>query len=83
MRINGACVGKGFGRDIIDGHPLEALAWLLNKKAASTESGGVLLRAGHIVMLGSVVQTKWVEEGDVVEVELDGLGKCTAHFNRG
>ncbi len=76
MRINGQDVGSGHGRDIINGHPLEALVWLANEQAAR----GRDLPAGWIVMLGSVVQTKWVSQGDVVEVELEGLGTAQAVF---
>ncbi len=76
MQINGTEVGSGFGRDIINGHPLEALAWLANDQAER----GRDLPAGWIVMLGSVVQTKWVAKGDVVAVKLEGLGTATAAF---
>ena len=76
MRINGTEVGRGFGRDIIHGHPLEALVWLANETARR----GRELPAGWIVMLGSVVQTKWVAQGDTVEVDIPPLGSAQAHF---
>jgi 2-keto-4-pentenoate hydratase len=76
MSINGVEVGSGHGRDIINGHPLEALVWLANAEA----DRGRDLPAGWIVMLGSVVQTKWVERGDNVAVEVEGLGKASARF---
>jgi 2-oxo-3-hexenedioate decarboxylase/2-keto-4-pentenoate hydratase len=78
MRINRVAVGTGHGRDIINGHPLETLAWLANAEAAR----GRDLPAVWIVMLGSVVQTKWVERGDVVEIEIEGLGKASARFTQ-
>lgn len=76
MEINGVQVGHGVGADIINGHPLEALVWL----AAEFSARGETLPAGHIVMLGSVVKTVWVQPGDVVTVRLDGLGTATARF---
>ena len=76
MRINGVEVGTGYGRDIINEHPLEALVWLANTEAVR----GRDLPADWIVMLGSVVQTKWVERGDVVEVEIADLGRASACF---
>ncbi len=79
MTVNGAAAGEGQGRDIL-GHPLEALAWLANLKAREGANGGVGLAAGETVMLGSVVETKWLARGDVVEVELEGLGKARAVF---
>ncbi len=75
MTVNGAAAGQGQGRDIL-GHPLEALAWLANLKAREGEG----LAAGEIVMLGSVVETRWLARGDVVEVEIESLGTARAVF---
>jgi 2-keto-4-pentenoate hydratase len=75
MRINSAEVGSGRGADIL-GHPLDALAWLANALLAR----GRRLEAGEIVLLGSVVQTVWVEPGNRVEIEIEGLGGASARF---
>ena len=75
MRINGNPVGSGSSGDIL-GHPFEALAWL----ASLVESRGDSLERGQIVMLGSVVQTSWVEPMDEVQAEIDGLGEVIARF---
>jgi 2-keto-4-pentenoate hydratase len=69
MLINGVEVGRGWSRDIL-GHPFEALAWLATMCAAR----GTPLRAGQFVLLGSVVPTVWLEPGDRVAIELEGLG---------
>ena len=75
MTINGSEVGRGHGGDIL-GHPLEALAWLANGLAARDRALG----AGEFVLLGSVVQTRWIAAGDLVEVELEGLGCASCRF---
>ncbi len=75
MRINGKVVGEGTTGDIL-GHPFEGLAWLANSLASRGES----LKRGQIVMLGSVVQTNWVEHMDEVEVEIEKLGNTMAWF---
>ena len=75
MSINGHEVGSGIGGDIM-GHPFEALAWLANNSARH----GTPLRAGEFVFLGSIVETKWIEWGDIVEIEVKGLGTATARF---
>jgi len=75
MDINGEVVGTGVGSDIM-GHPLEALAWLANLMASRDAS----LRAGQFVLLGSVVETHWVEQSDIVTIEVEGLGKAVARF---
>jgi len=76
-RLNGAEVGRGEGRAVM-GHPFEALAWLANQRARS----GLGLRAGEFVLLGSVVETRWVSAGDEVTVALEGLGEVRATFAR-
>ena len=76
MAINGQDVGNGVGGDIM-GHPFEALAWLATMRAER----GTPLGAGEFILLGSVVATKWVERGDVVESQLDGLGQARALFD--
>ncbi len=58
------------------GHPFEALAWIANSFAAR----GKCLLEGEFVLLGSLVETKWVERGDVVTIEQPGIGAATARF---
>ena len=69
MRLNGAVVGEGEGRDVM-GHPLDALAWL----ASTLATQGKPLSQGMIVMTGSVVATKFVSQGDTVQLTMEGLG---------
>jgi 2-keto-4-pentenoate hydratase len=73
--INGAEVGRGTGADVL-GHPHNALAWLANHLAGD----GKGLRAGEIVLTGSLVKTIWLNAGDKVMMELSGLGNVAATF---
>jgi 2-keto-4-pentenoate hydratase len=73
--INGLEVGRGTGADVL-GHPHNALAWLANHLAADGKS----LRAGQIVLTGSLVKTVWLNAGDEVAMELEGLGRVEATF---
>jgi 2-keto-4-pentenoate hydratase len=73
--INGAEVGQGTGADVL-GHPHHALAWLANHLAGF----GKQLRAGQIVLTGSLVQTVWLNAGDKAVMELSGLGTVAAEF---
>jgi 2-oxo-3-hexenedioate decarboxylase/2-keto-4-pentenoate hydratase len=75
MSINGKQVGEGTTGDIL-GHPYEALAWLAN----SLSERGQYLKSGEIVMLGSVVETQWVERGDEIAVDIDGVGGALVKF---
>ena len=74
--VNGIEVGRGRGADVM-GHPLEALTWLANQRAAR----GVGVRAGEFVFTGSIVATCWLEPGDRVSMTLDGLGSVEAVFS--
>jgi 2-keto-4-pentenoate hydratase len=73
--INGTEAGRGTGADVL-GHPHNALAWLANHLAEQ----GKGLHAGQIVLTGSLVKTVWLNAGDKVVMELDGLGTVTASF---
>lgn len=68
MIINGERVGEGTGADVL-GHPFEALAWLANHLPTRNR----MLHAGDVVLMGSVVATKWPKPGDRVVAEIDGL----------
>ena len=73
--INGVEAGRGTGADVL-GHPHNALAWLANHLAAD----GKHLRAGQIVLTGSLVKTLWLNAGDSAVMELSGLGNVAATF---
>ena len=74
--INGVEAGRGSGADVL-GHPHNALAWLANHLAAE----GKALRAGEIVLTGSLVKTVWLKAGDEVVMELAGLGRVAVTFS--
>jgi 2-keto-4-pentenoate hydratase len=69
LTINGNEIGQGKGGDVM-GNPLNALAWLADKRAAE----GAPLRRGMIVMTGSMVPIQFPSRGDRAVVEVDGLG---------
>jgi 2-keto-4-pentenoate hydratase len=73
--VNGKEAGRGTGADVL-GHPHNALAWLANHLAAE----GRGLHAGQIVLTGSLVKTVWLNAGDTVVMELEGLGTVEATF---
>jgi 2-oxo-3-hexenedioate decarboxylase/2-keto-4-pentenoate hydratase len=75
MRIDDRLVGSGVGTDIL-GEPLDALVWLAN----NLSQRGQHLRRGDFVLLGSLVQTQWVERGQSVVIDNDPLGTARADF---
>ncbi len=69
MTINSEPAGEGYGRDVL-GHPLDALAWLADTLAGR----GKELKAGMLVMTGSIVSTKFLNPGDEAAFTFEGLG---------
>ena len=69
LAVDGREVDRGFGQDVL-GHPFEPLLWLSRHLAA----GGEALRAGEIVMTGSLVPTRFPAAGEVFRFSLAGLG---------
>ena len=74
--VNDVEVSRGTGADVL-GHPHNPLAWLANHLAAD----GKGLRAGQIVLTGSLVKTIWLNAGDKVTMELSHLGAVHAAFS--
>jgi 2-keto-4-pentenoate hydratase len=68
--IDGVQVGRGTGASVM-GHPLNALTWLANSRAAN---GLAPLRRGEFVSLGSLVETKWLAAGMRTHIEIEQLG---------
>ncbi len=69
MTVNGVEVGRGHGRDLL-GHPMNALAWLASSAEVAAFGG---LRAGQVVMLGSVTPPIWLTGPSAVVVHYEGL----------
>lgn len=69
VTCDGAEIGRGFGRDAL-GHPYIPLAWLANHQARTERP----LKAGDIVMTGSLVRTQFPTESRRYHYALAGLG---------
>jgi 2-keto-4-pentenoate hydratase len=62
-------IGEGHGRDIL-GHPFNSVAWLATQLA----SRGVRLKAGQVVMTGSVMKTVFPMEDATYRFDLEQIG---------
>ena len=72
---NGEVIGTGAGGAVL-GSPLSSLVWLANTVGAH----GVVLKAGHVVLPGSITASVPVEPGDTFTAMFAGLGSVTARF---
>ena len=68
--ISGVERGEGYGEASL-GHPLNTVAWLANCLAER----GTRLRAGEVVLTGSLVEAILVEEGDDIVCAVEDLGE--------
>jgi 2-keto-4-pentenoate hydratase len=75
VELNGARIDQGHGRDVL-GHPFEPLAWLANHLGRR----GGMLRAGDVVLTGSMAPTRFPTPGDKFRFTLAGLGDVSATF---
>ena len=71
---DGAAIGEGHGRDIL-GHPFNSAAWMATQLA----SRGVSLRAGEVVMTGSVMKTVFPEQPAAYRFALEEIGVVEVH----
>lgn len=74
--IDGVERGNGRGADLL-GHPLAALAWLAASPEAAAFGG---LRAGQVVMLGSVTPPIWLEGPCEVVADFTGMPLASIRF---
>jgi len=75
LKKNGEEVASAKGAAVL-GDPARAVAWLANKLAGDDQS----LKAGEIVLPGSMTPIYPVSAGDKVEAEFDALGSVSVRF---
>jgi 2-keto-4-pentenoate hydratase len=78
LHKDGELVGTGASGAVL-GSPLRALVWLANMVGAR----GVELKAGQVILPGSVTASVPVGPGDTVTATFAGLGRVTARFAAG
>jgi len=76
VSVDGEIIDRGFGRDVL-GHPFHSVAWLATHLAAQDSR----LRAGDIVMTGSIVTTKFPDRSTSYHYELAGCGAVELSVN--
>ena len=72
VMLNGVEVDAGHGRDVL-GHPFEPLVWLAERLAHE----GTGLKAGDVVLTGSLVTTRFPAVTEAYEFVVDGLGSVS------
>lgn len=72
---NGELISEGYG-SAVQGSPLTAVAWLANTLGAY----GVALKAGDVILSGSLVPLAPAVAGDAFMTRIEGLGSAEIQF---
>ncbi len=72
---NGAIISTGAGAAALNS-PVNCVAWLAN----TLGKYGIPLKAGEVIMSGSLVPLEPVEPGDSMHVSIGGMGSVSARF---
>jgi 2-oxopent-4-enoate/cis-2-oxohex-4-enoate hydratase len=72
---NGAIVSTGAGAAALNS-PVNSVAWLAN----TLGSYGIALKAGEVILSGSLVPLEPIVAGDVMHVSVGGIGSVSARF---
>jgi 2-oxopent-4-enoate/cis-2-oxohex-4-enoate hydratase len=75
LEKNGEIIGTGAGAAAM-GHPLSCVTWLANQLGAF----GIPLKAGEVILSGSLSIMFPVAAGDSIQMTLGDLGSCRARF---
>lgn len=76
LTIDGAERGSGQGGDLL-GDPMAALAWLAGSAEVAAFGG---LRAGQVIMLGSVIPPVWLDGPCTVTVDFAPMAEVAVQF---
>ncbi|MET0044583.1 MAG: 2-hydroxypent-2,4-dienoate hydratase, partial [Candidatus Thiodiazotropha sp. 6PLUC3] len=72
---NGQLLSTGAGAAAL-GSPVNCVAWLAN----TLGSFGIPLKAGEVILSGSLVPLEPVVAGDFMRVEIGGIGSASVRF---
>jgi 2-oxopent-4-enoate/cis-2-oxohex-4-enoate hydratase len=75
VKKNGEFLSEGLG-SAVQGNPLTAVAWLAN----TLGEYGIPFNAGEVILSGSLVPLEPVVAGDLMEMDLEGVGTCSVQF---
>lgn len=77
LHRNGRLVDTGAGGAVLGGSPVNALVWLANVLGER----GIGLKAGHVILPGSVTAAIGVHPGDTVSATFDRIGTVSITFS--
>ena len=76
MELNGQLASTGAGAAALDASPVSCVAWLANTLGRL----GTSLKAGEVILSGSLVPLQVVKPGDFMSVSIGGIGRTAIRF---
>lgn len=77
MELNGEVISTGAGAAALDSSPVSCVVWLAN----TLGKFGVPLKAGEVILSGSLVPLQPVVAGDYMSVSIGGIGRTSVRFD--
>lgn len=77
MELNGSVISTGAGAAALGASPVNCVVWLVNTLGRL----GVPLKAGEVILSGSLVPLQPVKPGDYMSVSIGGIGRTRIRFH--
>jgi 2-oxopent-4-enoate/cis-2-oxohex-4-enoate hydratase len=77
MELNGQVCSTGAGAAALGSSPVSAVVWLANTLGKL----GTPLKAGEVILSGSLVRLQPVQPGDFMSVSIGGIGRTHVRFS--
>ena len=77
MELNGNVISTGAGAAALGASPVNCVVWLANTLGRL----GVPLKAGEVILSGSLVPLQAVKPGDYMSVSIGGIGRTRIRFH--
>lgn len=77
VELNGQIISTGAGAAALGSSPVSCVVWLAN----TLGKFGVSLKAGEVILSGSLVPLQDVKPGDYMSVNIGGIGRTSIRFD--
>ncbi|PCJ47012.1 MAG: 2-oxopent-4-enoate hydratase [Gammaproteobacteria bacterium] len=77
VELNGQVISTGSGAAALGANPVSCVVWLAN----TLSKFGVFLKAGEVILSGSLVPLQPVKPGDYMSVNIGGIGRTSVRFD--
>jgi 2-oxopent-4-enoate/cis-2-oxohex-4-enoate hydratase len=77
VELNGQVISTGAGAAALGSSPVSCVVWLANTLGRL----GTTLKAGEVILSGSLVPLQPIKPGDCMAVSIGGIGRTSVRFD--